>query len=119
VCWRETAREEGSVETTSETLPAEVRQMRAPLLEPVELLTEKVKQLDEEIEQIARTKYRETELLTQVKGVGTSIALTFVLTAEDRDRFPKGRDVGCYVGLRPRRSESFRKTERLRFTHAE
>jgi transposase len=37
---------------------------------------------------------------------GTLIALTFVLTVEDRDRFQKSRDVGCYVGLRPKQSES-------------
>ncbi len=34
------------------------------------------------------------------------IALTFVLTIEDRERFQKSRDVGYYVGLRPKRSES-------------
>jgi transposase len=34
------------------------------------------------------------------------IALTFVLTIEDAERFQKSRDVGCYVGLRPKRSES-------------
>lgn len=34
------------------------------------------------------------------------IALTFVLTVEDPARFAKSRDVGCYVGLRPKRSES-------------
>jgi len=38
--------------------------------------------------------------------VGNLIALTFVLTVEDRQRFQKSRDVGCYVGLRPRRSDS-------------
>jgi len=37
--------------------------------------------------------------------VGTLIALTFVLTLEDKERFQKSRDVGCYVGLRPKRSE--------------
>ena len=29
-----------------------------------------------------------------------------MLTVEDRERFEKSRDVGCYVGLRPKRSES-------------
>jgi transposase len=89
-----------------ESLPAEMRQILAPLLEQVESVTEKIHQLDKEIEQIARTEYPETELLKQVKGVGTLIALTFVLTVEDRERFEKSRDVGCYVGLRPKRSES-------------
>lgn len=41
-----------------------------------------------------------------MKGVGTLIALTFVLTVEDKDRFARSRDVGCYVGLRPKRSDS-------------
>ena len=34
------------------------------------------------------------------------IALTFVLTVEEAERFQKSRDVGCYVGLRPKRNES-------------
>jgi transposase len=89
-----------------ETLPAEVKQTLAPLLEQVGSVTEKIQQLDEEIEQIARSEYPETELLKQIRGVGTMIALTFVLTVEDRERFAKSRDVGCYVGLRPKRSES-------------
>ena len=46
------------------------------------------------------------ELLRQIHGVGPLIALTFVLTVEDRERFEKSRDGGCYVGLRPKRSES-------------
>jgi hypothetical protein len=38
--------------------------------------------------------------------VGTLIALTFLLTLEDRHRFAKSRDVGCYVGLQPGRRNS-------------
>jgi transposase len=87
-------------------LATTVRRLLQPLLEEVESLTKKIKELDKEIEQIARTEYPETELLKQVSGVGTLIALTFVLTVEDRERFQKSRDVGCYVGLRPKRSES-------------
>ena len=45
-------------------------------------------------------------LLKQVKGVGTLIALTFVLTLEDPHRFRKSRDVGCYLGLQPGRRNS-------------
>src|SRR5260370_16745715 len=33
-------------------------------------------------------------------------ALTFVLTLGDKERFGRSRDVGCYLGLRPRRSQS-------------
>src|SRR5712692_6424792 len=67
--------------------------IRAALLEQVESLTEKIQESDAKIEQIARTQYPETELLRQVSGVGTLIALTFVLTVEDRHRFQKSRDV--------------------------
>jgi transposase len=87
-------------------LPHELEQVLKPLLEQVESLTEKIKKSDERIEQIAGTKYPETEQLRQVSGVGPLIALTFVLTIEDPTRFEKSRDVGCYVGLRPKRSES-------------
>jgi transposase len=90
----------------SEHLPAQLRETLKPLLEVVEALTEKIQQCDEKIEQIARDKYPETKLLKQVSGVGTLIALTFVLTLEDKQRFQKSRDVGCYVGLRPKRSGS-------------
>ena len=79
-------------------------------------MTEKIQELDHNIEQIARTEYPETELLRQVSGVGILIALTFVLTVEDRDRFEKSRDVGCYVGLRPKRSESGQSQPQLRIT---
>ena len=89
-----------------EGLPAGLREGLRPLLEQVKSLTEHIQELDSTIEQIARTRYPETELLQQVSGVGTLIALTFVLTVEDRDRFQKSRDVGCYVGLRPKQSES-------------
>ena len=44
------------------------------------------------------------------------IALTFVLTVEDPHRFRKSRDVGCYVGLRPKRSESGQSQPQLRIT---
>jgi transposase len=90
----------------SEALPESLRETLKPLLEAVESLTEKIRQCDRKIEQIARTKYPETELLKQVSGVGTLIALTFVLTLEDKQRFQKSREVGCYMGLRPKRSES-------------
>jgi transposase len=87
-------------------LPAVLVEALAPLLETVELLTQQIKASDQKLEQLAGRDYPETELLRQVSGVGSLISLTFVLTVEDPKRFRKSRDVGCYVGLRPRRSES-------------
>jgi transposase len=99
-----------------EALPAGTQERLRPLLEQVESLTEQIKKLETKIEQIARTEYPETELLRQVSGVGTLIALTFVLTVEDRERFQKSRDVGCYVGLRPKQSESGQSQPQLRIS---
>jgi transposase len=87
-------------------LPAAVQAVLKPVLEEVESLTEKIHVCDERIEQIARGKYPETAQLKQVSGVGTLIALTFVLTVEDPARFRKSREVGCYVGMRPKSRDS-------------
>ena len=97
-------------------LPAGMCDILRPLLEQVESLTAQIKKLDRTIEQIARTTYPETELLRQVSGVGILIALTFVLTVEDRERFHKSRDVGCYLGLRPKQSESGQSQPELSIT---
>ena len=97
-------------------LPRAVQQALEPLLKEVESLTEQIQESDKKIEQIARTEHPETELLRQVSGVGTLIALTFVLTLEDRERFQRSRDVGCYLGLRPKRRESGESQPQLRIT---
>jgi hypothetical protein len=55
---------------------------------------------------LAQQSYPQVALLKQVKGVGTLIALTFLLTLEDAHRFRKSRDVGCYLGLQPGRRNS-------------
>jgi transposase len=90
----------------AKALPDALRQVLKPILQSIEQLTVKIKAADKELEQIARTHYPETKLLMQVSGVGTLIALTFVLTVEDSARFRKSRDVGCFLGLRPRRADS-------------
>lgn len=97
-------------------LPAALQAALEPLLREVESLTAQIKVCDVELEQIAREDYPETELLRQVSGVGLLIALTFVLTVDDASRFPRSRDVGCYVGLRPKRGDSSQSRPQLRIT---
>jgi transposase len=97
-------------------LPETLRQALKPVLESIEELTAKIKAADKELEQIARSRYPETKLLMQVSGVGTLIALTFVLTVEDNARFRKSRDVGCFIGLRPRRADSGERRPQLPIT---
>ena len=87
-------------EKLAEGLSAELREVLVPLFKEIESLNERIKEYDERMEKIAKEVYPEVSLLKQVKGVGTQIALTYVLTIEDPYRFPKSRQVGCFLGLR-------------------
>jgi transposase len=98
------------------SLPEALRDVLRPLLETIEQLTTKIKAADKEIERIARSRYPETELLLQVSGIGSLIALTFILTLENKERFAKSRDVGCFIGLRPRRQDSGERRPQLPIT---
>jgi transposase len=84
-------------------LSAELQLALEPLLRAIESLRQQILDYNERIEQMARDGYPEVARLRQVKGVGTLIALTYVLTLEDRQRFTKSREAGCYVGLQPGR----------------
>src|ERR1700739_4790238 len=87
-------------------LPAELREVLEPLLKEIESLTERIQEYEVRVEKIAKESYPQVELLKQVKGVGTQIALTYVLTLDDPQRFAKSREVGCFLGLRPGRRDS-------------
>ncbi len=93
-------------EKLAERLSAELRDVLGPLLKEIESLNERVKEYDERMEKIAKEVYPEVSLLQQVKGVGTQIALTYILTIDDPYRFSKSREVGCFLGLKPGRRDS-------------
>lgn len=84
---------------------AELRTALEPLLTAVEGLTEQIQVYDRRIEEIA-PQHPEIRGLKQVDGVGTLIALSYVLTTEDPHRFRRSRDVGCFFGLRSGRKNS-------------
>jgi transposase len=90
----------------AEGLSRELQSALNPLLAGIESLSEQIREYNQRIEQLAQDSYPQTALLKQVKGVGTLIALTFLLTLEDAHRFGKSRDVGCYLGLQPGRRNS-------------
>jgi len=87
-------------------LSTELREVLEPLLKEIESLNERIQEYDQRMEKIAKEVYPEVCLLKQVKGVGTQIALTYVLTIEDPYRFAKSREVGCFLGLKPGRRNS-------------
>jgi transposase len=90
----------------AEALSPALKAALQPLLAALESLSEQICEYNERIEQRAQESYPEVALLKQVKGVGTLIALTFLLTLEDPYRFGKSRDEGCYLGLQPGRRNS-------------
>jgi transposase len=90
----------------AESLSPELQSALGPLLSTIAELSERIAEYNDRIERLAQQSYPQVELLKQIKGVGTLIALTFLLTLEDPHRFRKSRDVGCYLGLQPGRRNS-------------
>jgi len=92
---------QGLGESLSEAAQAAIK----PLLKAVEAISAQIGKYDEQIEGIAK-RYPEVKLLRQVYGVGPLIAVTYVLTLEDGERFAHSRDVGPYLGLTRKQRDS-------------
>ena len=99
-------------------MPPGLGQALGPVLQQIAEMTSKIKQYDRQIQQLGQTEYPETQALLKVHGIGHLTALTFVLTLGSKERFKRSRDVGCYLGLRPMRSQSGEHDPQLGITHA-
>jgi transposase len=85
----------------AEEMPKELMPALGPLLQTIGELTERIREYERKLEEIATEHYPETKILRQVEGIGTLTALSFVLVLEDPHRFLKSRAVGAYLGLVP------------------
>jgi transposase len=101
-----------------EQLPANLTNALSPLIEQVDQLSQQIKSFDLQMEAAATARKTELGPLQSVRGVGTLTALTFALTVADKNRFQKSRDVACYLGLQPARSQSGECDPRLGITKA-
>ncbi|MFY9935641.1 MAG: IS110 family transposase, partial [Silvibacterium sp.] len=99
-------------------MPSGLAQALGPVLEQIAEMTLKIKQYDRQIQQLGQSEYPETQALLKIHGVGHITALTYVLTLGSKQRFQRSRDVGCYLGLRPRRSQSGDRDPQLGITKA-
>jgi transposase len=102
----------------AEGLSPELQRALEPLLATIEELSERICEYNDRIAALAEASYPQVALLKQIKGVGTLIALTFLLTLEDPHRFGKSRDVGGYLGLQPGRRQSGQRDPQLHISKA-
>ena len=87
-------------------LQGQLRTLLKPLLEQIDTLSAAIKEATKQIEQLLRTKYPEASKLRKTPGVGAITALQFVLTIGSKERFANSRDVGAFLGMTPKRSQS-------------
>lgn len=87
-------------------------------IKQIGLTSASISELDKRIEEVARTRYPETGVLTQIPGVATLTALSFVLTIGDPQRFRRSRNIGAYLGLVPRLRQSGQRDPKLSITKA-
>jgi transposase len=102
----------------ADEIPAELSPALRPILDTLAALAEKLLGFDRELRRLSNEVYRETALLSQVNGVGPITALCYVLTIEDPKRIRRSRNVGAYLGLRPRQRQSGQRDPELRITKA-
>src|SRR6202795_3447943 len=67
----------------AQDLSPELKYALEPMMHEIESASERICQYDQMPESMARNRYPEAERLKQIKGVGTLIALTYMLTLED------------------------------------
>jgi transposase len=109
---------ESFVDRCRVNLPAALLEISEPLLKQIEQANEQIAFCDKRIRELADGTYHETKALRKIPGVGALTALTYVLTVADKQRFSQSRDVGCYLGFRPRRSQSGDSDPQLGITKA-
>lgn len=68
---------------SAQDLSPELKYALEPMMHQIESASERICQYDQMLESMARNRYPEAERLKQIKGVGTLIALTYILTLED------------------------------------
>jgi transposase len=100
-----------------EALPSELREALTPILDTLAGLSSRIQAFDKTLAALA-ARHPGACALTQVNGVGTLTALTFVLTIGDPERFKSSRTVGAYFGLRPRQRDSGQQEPELHITKA-
>ena len=102
----------------AENIPEQLRPALSAHLTLIKNLSIAIRSHDRKVKNLCEEKYRQSDLVMQVGGVGPLTALAFMLVLADPKRFKKSRTVGAYLGLTPRSSESGERQPQLRITKA-
>ena len=86
-------------------LAKDIQELLSPLIQHLAYLNLEIELMDKKISKLCR-KYRTTEILQQVKGIGPAISLAFVLLVGDPRRFRNSAAVASYFGVVPRQNQS-------------
>ena len=78
---------------------------RTDLLSLLDELDQRIRPLDEAVKRAAAENAEACLLMTH-PGIGPIVALAYVLTIGDWQRFPRGKQVGSYLGLIPAEASS-------------
>lgn len=97
-------------------VPAACVAVVQPLLTLLGQITEQIKGMERDLVLRSKQVYPVTQRLQQITGVGPLTALCFVLKIGDPQRFSRGRDVGAYLGLCPRRDQGGGTDKQLRIS---
>lgn len=101
-----------------QTIDASMEPALRPLMKSLEQISATIAAYDKQIIELSKTRYPQTKLLLQVKGVGPLTALYFVLMIGDPMRFKNARSIGPYIGLVPGRDQSGKRDPQLRISKA-
>jgi transposase len=101
-----------------EYIPVSIQDAVTLLLDQIEQLSTQLRAYYKRIEQMAKEEYPATQLMRQIPGVGAITSMASTLTIEDPHRFVKSRDIGGYLGLLPRQSDSGKSKPQLSITKA-
>jgi transposase len=99
-------------------LPDSLQATLEPLLDVLAEIQERIRSYDREVLRLCREEYPHTRVLRQVRGVGPLVALTYVATIDDPNRFERSRTLGAFVGLTPRSYQSGARDPQLRISKA-
>ncbi len=88
------------------SLPEELKPALCPLLDVIEDLNLQICELEKKFKAVSNNDYPITNRFQKIYGVGPILAAAFVTTIDDPKRFLKSHDIGAFLGLTPKQSQS-------------